>query len=81
MSDDLVLLRGVENLAPKQSRASWLAAQAEDDRHQFLKSLTKEELEHLTWDWSFWGRADQQLPVSDWFVWLILAGRGWGSQN
>jgi phage terminase large subunit-like protein len=26
----------------------------------------------------FWGRPEQQLPAGDWFVWLILSGRGWG---
>jgi len=33
----------------------------------------------LKWDWDFWARPDQKPPEgSDWFVWLILAGRGWG---
>ena len=29
-------------------------------------------------DWHFWGRPDQFAPDTDWLVWLILAGRGWG---
>ena len=47
-------------------------------RQKFLKSLTPSELEYLEHDWSFWGRPNQQLTDEDWFVWLILAGRGWG---
>jgi predicted phage terminase large subunit-like protein len=47
-------------------------------RAEFLKSLSPSELEYLQWDWSFWGRGDQQCPPDDWFIWLILSGRGWG---
>lgn len=52
-------------------------------RDAFLRSLTVEELEFLEFDWSFWGRPDQLLPGKfpdgrDWFIWLILSGRGWG---
>lgn len=52
-------------------------------RERFLQSLTPDELAHLEYDWGFWGRPDQQFPGPlegglDWFVWLILAGRGWG---
>jgi phage terminase large subunit-like protein len=47
-------------------------------RQSFLKSLTPDELRYLEHDWSFWGRPDQQLPDGDWFVWLVLAGRGFG---
>jgi len=33
----------------------------------------------LKWDWKFWARPDQIAPEGDdWFVWMILAGRGWG---
>jgi len=29
--------------------------------------------------WSLWARPDQMAPTHrDWFVWFILAGRGWG---
>lgn len=62
----------------QQSRASILAAQSDDIRQEFLSSLTKAELDHLEHDWKFWGRPNQQMPIGDWFVWLILAGRGWG---
>jgi phage terminase large subunit-like protein len=34
--------------------------------------------EQLLWDWSVWGRPEQQAPSGDWNVWLVLAGRGFG---
>lgn len=34
--------------------------------------------EMLMWDWSMWGRPEQQAPAGDWNVWLVLAGRGFG---
>lgn len=34
--------------------------------------------ESLMWDWSVWGRPEQQQPEGDWNVWLVLAGRGFG---
>jgi phage terminase large subunit-like protein len=30
------------------------------------------------WDWSVWGRPEQQAPPGDWNIWLVLAGRGFG---
>lgn len=50
----------------KSQRAKWFA------------SLTESELAALNYDWSFWGRPEQQLPPGDWLTWLILAGRGFG---
>ena len=35
--------------------------------------------ERLQWDWSFWGRPEQQPPAGDdWNIWMYLAGRGAG---
>jgi phage terminase large subunit-like protein len=34
--------------------------------------------EALMWDWSVWGRPEQQAPEGDWNIWLVLAGRGFG---
>jgi phage terminase large subunit-like protein len=61
-----------------QSKASWLGSQPPEQQKAFLKSLSPDELAFLDHDWSFWGRPDQQMPAGDWFVWMILAGRGWG---
>jgi phage terminase large subunit-like protein len=40
--------------------------------------LTTQQLEILKHDWSFWARDKQRLPLQDFFVWVILAGRGFG---
>lgn len=34
--------------------------------------------DQLLWDWSVWGRPEQQAPPGDWNIWLVLAGRGFG---
>lgn len=55
-----------------------------------VKNHTKKEIEatiaelpdnvvqQLLYDWPLWARENQLTPAGDWFVWLILAGRGWG---
>lgn len=55
-----------------------LASLPASGRKQVLRGLTDRQCEELRYDWSFWGRPEQQLPPGDWFVWLVLAGRGWG---
>lgn len=55
-----------------------LASLDEAQRLEVLSEYTDEQLAALLHDWGFWGRPDQQLPDGYWFVWLILAGRGWG---
>ena len=51
-----------------------------EERTAFLKSLTDEEAEALLYDWQFNGRPKQLEGIIDnnWFMWLILAGRGFG---
>ncbi len=34
--------------------------------------------ETLMWDWSAWGRPEQQTPAGDWNIWAYIAGRGAG---
>lgn len=43
-----------------------------------LNSLSEAEKAKLSHDWNFWGRPNQHAPDWDWFVWMIMAGRGWG---
>lgn len=62
------------NLSPAQ----YLASLSEEEREQHLSSLSNEEKARLAHDWNFWGRPDQHAPEGDWFVWMIMAGRGWG---
>lgn len=49
-----------------------------EEQEELLSSLSPEERAKLNYDWSFWGRPDQQEPEGDWFAWMIMAGRGWG---
>lgn len=60
------------------SPAQILAALPEDEREEYLNSLSKEALARLKYDWSFWARPNQLEPPGDWTTWLILAGRGFG---
>jgi phage terminase large subunit-like protein len=43
-----------------------------------LASLTPSEAALLQYDWSFWARPSQMPPDSDWSIWLLLTGRGFG---
>lgn len=43
-----------------------------------LDSLTDDEAARLAYDWPVWARPEQLPPPGDWFVWLIMAGRGFG---
>ena len=47
-------------------------------KQPILSELTDAQFLALKYDWSFWGRPDQQMPAGDWFVWMIMTGRGWG---
>lgn len=52
----------------------------EAKRLEFLMSLTDAEAEALIYDWHFNARPKQLEGINnrDWFLWLILAGRGFG---
>lgn len=43
-----------------------------------LKALQGIDMDQLVWDWSMWGRPEQQAPTGDWNIWIYLAGRGAG---
>lgn len=58
-----------------------LATQLEADpalARRFKSQLNRDEKAVLRFCWSFWGRPSQQIPAGAWFIWLVLAGRGWG---
>ena len=42
------------------------------------KALAGLDPEALLWDWSAWGRPEQQTPEGDWNIWAYIAGRGAG---
>ena len=43
-----------------------------------MATLTIADKARLNFDWRFWARGNQLPPDGDWFVWLLLAGRGFG---
>ena len=70
----------VEELWSRQSMATRLAAFPEQLK-AFLVGLTLSKKAALKNNWKFWGRPAQQIPLVAFFVWLILAGRGWGKSR
>jgi phage terminase large subunit-like protein len=52
-----------------------LAELPEDERALALAGMDPET---LLWDWSVWGRPEQQTPQGEWAVWMYLGGRGAG---
>lgn len=53
----------------------------EEERQRVLSTLTEEESLELLFDWEFWARPKQLTPPGKWYVWLILAGRGFGKSR
>jgi len=43
-----------------------------------IQDLTDEEATKLLYDWTFWARPKQLPPDWNWYIWLILSGRGFG---
>ena len=58
------------SLSPEQVQAIELTART--------VAPTMEAAETLLYDWTTWGRPNQQPPTGDWRTWLVLAGRGFG---
>ena len=50
----------------------------EQERQKAIQSLDQNEAESLIYDWGFWARPKQLPPDWDWFIWLLLSGRGGG---
>lgn len=61
-----------------QSRAELIASLNEDNRKEFMDSLSNEEAIRILYDWKFWARKNQLEPATLWQIWLLLAGRGFG---
>lgn len=48
---------------------------------EVLRNLTDEEAANILYDWEFWARDNQLMPMQNprpWNTWMILAGRGFG---
>ncbi len=57
---------------------NWLLDQPEEIRLAQLKELNSAQREEFATHWRLWARHDQLAPDSNWRIWLILAGRGFG---
>lgn len=60
-----------------QSQAEFLATNPKQ-AEKFLDSLDEDQAKALLYDWRHWARPNQLQPDSDWRIWLLLAGRGFG---
>lgn len=67
----------LEEIWAKQSPAVRLAV-FPDEARQFFQNLTVTQRAVLKGNSKFWGRPSQQIPDGDWFIWKLLAGRGYG---
>lgn len=65
-------------LLEAKSQAEILSDSGELDA--FTAALEPDDYGRLLFDFSFWGRPVQFMPVEivGWFVWAIITGRGWG---
>lgn len=63
------------------SVAERLAAIPPEQRKELLTSFPKDVQQSLLRNWRLWARPEQMPPASDWRIWLILAGRGWGKSR
>ncbi len=62
----------------KNKRLEWLLSLPMQERRAALRNLTEAERQELAWHWRLWARNEQLAPASDWRLWLIMAGRGFG---
>ena len=58
------------------SRAEIVAADPE--LRAALAELPADAAAQLVYDFGFWGRPSQRMPEGDWFLWLLMTGRGFG---
>jgi phage terminase large subunit-like protein len=56
----------------------WAAVTPPDEQRRQLGALSEDEADALLHDWSWYARTKQKAPPGPWFVWLLLAGRGFG---
>lgn len=56
----------------------WLREATEAEIEAHIAALDPEHRREWTWHWNVWARPEQRPPASDWRVWLLMAGRGFG---
>jgi phage terminase large subunit-like protein len=59
-------------------RNTWLADIGERHRDMLTRWLCEAEAGEFNHHWGFFARDAQLAPESDWRIWLIMAGRGFG---
>ena len=65
---------------PNQSSlAQSIALLPKQERQKVLEDLSQKEAEALLYDWTVWARPKQLPPDWDWYIWLLLSGRGVGN--
>jgi len=62
----------------ENSLAYSIALLPEQERRKAIQNLSQKEAEVLLHDWSFWARPNQMPPDWEWYIWLLLSGRGGG---
>jgi len=50
----------------------------ERERERIIKKLPDQEAERLVYDWEYRARPKQLPPDWNWYIWLLLSGRGGG---
>ena len=63
---------------PTSSLAQRIALLPEIERLKIVNSLSPSEQETVLFDWTVWAREKQLPPAWDWYIWLLLSGRGGG---
>ena len=61
--------------------ASWnhiIAKLPEESQHLLADSMSEVDLNNVAQDWFMQARREQLPPAWEWFIWLIMAGRGFG---
>ncbi len=61
-----------------KSPAQILAELPEEERQEYLSTLSPSVLAALKYNWEFWARPNQLPTEGEWNTWLVLAGRGFG---
>ena len=49
-----------------------------EDIAKAVNEMTPEEQLKCQYQWTLWARTNQLPPTDDWFIWLLLSGRGGG---
>lgn len=62
----------------KSERLEWLLSLPQTQRSAHLRKLSKQERREFATHWRLWARIEQVAPLSDWRIWLVMAGRGFG---